>query len=78
MIRHIPARYGIPNMPQSPDIGLNSYSGISDFRIFGQSVINNNCYNSRTSCDFDINIGPVTKAEKRNTATLSKLMMMSY
>ena len=28
---------GIPNLPQSPDIGENSDEGISDFRISGQS-----------------------------------------
>ena len=36
------AKFGIPNLPQSPDIGENSDEGISDFRISGQSLINKN------------------------------------
>ena len=32
-------KFGIPKLPQSPDIGLNSDGGISDFRITGQSLI---------------------------------------
>ena len=43
------AKFGIPNLPQSPDIGQNSDGGISDFRISGQSLINKNCYNSSAS-----------------------------
>ena len=56
-------------MPQSPDIGQNLDAGISDFRISGQSLIKENCYNSKTSDDFDIKLGPVTKLDKRNKTT---------
>ena len=59
-------------MPQSPDIGQNSDGGISDFRISGQSLIKENCHNSRTSDDIDIKLGPVTKLHKRNKTTLKK------
>ena len=57
----IRAEFGIPNLPQSPDIGKNSDGGISDFRISGQSLIKENCHNSRTSNDIDIKLGPVIK-----------------
>ena len=40
--------------------------GISDFRISGQSFLKTNCHNSRTSDDIDMNLGPVTKLDKRN------------
>ena len=46
---------------------------ISDFRISGQSPIKENCHNSRTSDDIHIKLGPVTKFEKRNKATLKKI-----
>ena len=39
-IKDIRAKFGIPNLPQSPDIKQNSDKGISDFRISGQSLIN--------------------------------------
>ena len=58
-------------MPQSPDIGKNSDVGTSDFRVSGQSLIKENCHNSRTSDDIDIKLGPVTKLDKRNK-TMSK------
>ena len=51
-------------MPWSPDIGQNSDGGISDFRISGQSLIKENCRNSRTSDDIDMKLGPVTKLDK--------------
>ena len=57
-------------MLQSPDIGQNSYGGVSDFQIFGQSLINENDHNSRASNDLDMKVRPVTKIEKRNTAIL--------
>ena len=59
-------------MSQSPDIGQNSDGGISDFRISGQSLIKENCHNSRTSDDIDMNLGPVTKLEKGNNKIKSK------
>ena len=39
-IKDIRAKFGIPNLPQSPDIRQNSDKGISNFRISGQSLIN--------------------------------------
>ena len=56
-------------MPQPPDIGQNSDGGISDFQISGQSLIKENCHNSRTSEDIDMELGPVTKSYKRNKTT---------
>ena len=67
-IRDTCAKFRIPNLPQSPDIWENSDRGISDFWISGLSPIKENCHNSRTSNDIDMNIGPVTKLGKRNTA----------
>ena len=52
------------NSPQSPDIGQNSYGGICDSQISGQSLIKENCHNSRTSDDIDMKLGPVTNANK--------------
>ena len=64
-------------MSQSPDIGQNSDEGGYDIPISGQSLINENCCNSRTSNDIDMNLGPVTKLDKRDTATSKKLTMTS-
>ena len=36
--------------------------------------MNENCHNSRTSHDIDMKLGPLTKAEKSNTATSKKKM----
>ena len=66
-MRDIRAKFGIHNLPQSPDIGQNS-----DFRISGQSLIKENCHNSRTSDDIDMKLGPVTKIEKRNKTASKK------
>ena len=46
----------MPNSAQSPDIGQNSDGGISDFRIFGQSLIKENRHNSRTDDDIDMKL----------------------
>ena len=56
-------------MPKSPDISQNTDRGNSNFRISGQSLINESCRNSRTSNDVDMKPEPVTKPEKRNTVT---------
>ena len=64
LIRDVRAKFGIPNSPQSPDIGQNSDGAISDFRISGQSFINGNCHNSRTSDDIDMKLGSETKTWK--------------
>ena len=52
---------------------LNPNGGISNFRISGQSIIKENCHNSRTSDDIDITWTPLTKLDKRNKATSKKL-----
>ena len=71
-IRDIRAKFGIHNLPQSPDIGQNPDGGISDFWISGQSLIKKFCHNSRTSDDIDMKFGPVTKLDKRNKTTSKK------
>ena len=55
--------FGIPNLPQSPDIGQNSDGAISYFWISCQSVIKVFCHNSRTIDDIEMKLGPVTKLE---------------
>ena len=52
-----------------PDIGKNSEGGISDFRIYGQSLIKGNCHNWRTSDDIEMKLKPVTKIDKGNKIT---------
>ena len=68
-ISDIRVKFGIPNVPQSLDNGQNSGKRISHFWISGQSLINENCHNSRTSHDIGIKVAPVTKLEKINMAT---------
>ena len=65
-------------MPQSPDIGQNSYGDFSEFRISGQSLIKENCHKSRTNDDIDIKLKAVPKLDKRNKKTSKTLMMTSY
>ena len=60
-------KFGIPDLSQSPDIGKNSDGGISDLQISGQSLIIENCDNSRNSNDIDMKFGPVTRLGNRNT-----------
>ena len=48
-------------------------TGISNFQISGQSFINKNCHNSRTSHDIDMKHQPVIKLDKRNTTTSKKI-----
>ena len=60
-----------------PDFGQNSDGGISDFRISGQFLTKENCYNSRTSDDIDMKIEPVTRLDKRNKTKLQNLTMTS-
>ena len=66
LIRDIRTKFGISNLPQSPDIGQDLDGGVSDFRISGQSPKKVNCHNSRTSDDIGMNLGPVTKLDKGN------------
>ena len=71
-IRDVGAKFGILCWPQCPDIGQNWDGGISNFRIFGQSLIKKNCHNSWTSDDIDMKLGPVTKLDKKNKTTSKK------
>ena len=59
--------------PQSPDIGQNPDGVIYNFRISGQSLIKENGHNSRTSDDIDMELGLVTKLDKKNKTTSKKL-----
>ena len=68
---NIHAKFGIPSLSQSPDIGNNSDVGISNFRILGQIIYNRNCHSSRTSNDIDMKLGPITKLGTTNI-TISK------
>ena len=47
--------------------------GCFDFQISGQSLIKQNCLNSRTSDDIGMKLGPVTKIDKRNKTILKKI-----
>ena len=68
-MKGICAKFNIPNLPQSPDIGQISRQGISDFRISNQSFINKNGHNSRTSHDINMKLVPVNKLDKRSMTT---------
>ena len=50
----------------------NSDEGVSGFQISGESLINENCHNSRNSNKIDIELGPVTKLDNKNTVTSKK------
>ena len=68
-----PAKFGIPNSSQSPDIGQNSDVSISNLWISGQLLINENCRNSGNNTNIQMKLRPITKLDKRNTATLKKV-----
>ena len=72
-LRDIRAKCGIPNSPQSTDIGQSSDGSISDFRISGQSLTKENCHNSRARDDIGIKLRLVTKLDKRNKTTSKKI-----
>ena len=74
-LRDVRAKFGIPNLPQAPDMGQNSDGGISDFWISSQFLIKVNWHNSRTSDNIDMKPGPVTKPDKGNKTTSKKLLM---
>ena len=76
-VRDIRAKLGVHNSHQCQDIGQNSDGGTSDFRISGQSLIKENGHNSRTSDDIDMNLGPLTKLDKRNETTSKRLTWTS-
>ena len=69
-LRYIRAKFSIPTLPYSPDVGENTEERISDFRISGQSLVKENYHNSRTSdIDnqyIDTKLGSVTKLAKRD------------
>ena len=44
----------------------NTQTGYFLFSDSGQSVMKENCHNSRNSDDIDMKLGPVTKLDKRN------------
>ena len=46
---------------------------ISNLRISGQSLIKENCRNSRTRNDIDMKFGSVTKLDKKNKTTSKKV-----
>ena len=69
---NILVKFGIPNLPQFPDIRLKLDEGVSVFLISGQSLVQENSDNSRTSHDIDMKLGPVTKNDKEKTAILKK------
>ena len=70
-MRDFRSKFGIPNSSQSPDIGQNSYGGILDFPIFGQSLIKRIVITPEPVM-IDIKLGPVTKLHKKNKTTLKK------
>ena len=72
-MRNICAKFGIPNLSQSPDIGQNSDGSIFNFWFSGQSLMNKNCQNSGVSHDIDMNVRPVPKIDSKNTET-SKIL----
>ena len=76
-IRDIGAKFGIPNLSQSPGIGQNSDRGIPDFQVSGLSLMKENCHNFRTCDDIDKKLEPVTKLDKTNKTKSKKLMMKS-
>ena len=61
----------------SSNIGQNADRSISNFQIFVQSVINENCHNSIPSNDIAMKLGPVTKPDIRNTAHVKKQLRMT-
>ena len=64
----IRAKFSIPNSLQSLDIGQNSKRGV----FHGQSLVKENCQNSRTSDNIVLKFTPLTKFEKRYKTTSKK------
>ena len=67
----------VPNLISLTRPSLQILGKISNFWIYGQFFVNENCHNCRTSHDIDIESRPVSKIDKRNTVTSKKLTMMS-
>ena len=76
-ISDIHAKFGVPNLPQSSDIGQSSDRCIFNFCISGQSLTKENGHNSRTSNDVDIKLGSVTIIQMRNKTASKNLTMTS-
>ena len=76
-IKNIRGKFSFPNSFQSPDIGKNSDRDISTLFPWSIHLIKENCYISRTSNDFGMKFGKITKLVKRNTATSKKLTIAS-
>ena len=72
IIRDVHAKFGISNLPQSPDIGKKSDGGISNFWISGQSLIKRNCHNSCTTDDIDMKLNLTRWTKQRQ-----KILMMT-
>ena len=62
-------------LPSLQILGVFAKGRICDSRISDQSLIKENCYNSRTSDDIDMKPGSVTKLDRRNKI-ISKLFKM--
>ena len=58
---------------QFPDIRLNSDGSISNFRISGQSLIKENCHNSRTGYYIDMKLAAVARLDKKNKTKSKKV-----
>ena len=63
---------------QFPDIRLNSDGSISNFRISGQSLIKENCHNSRTSYYIDMKLAAVARLDKKNKTKSKKVWRRRY
>ena len=57
LIRDIRTISSIPNLSKLPVIRQNPRAGVSNFCISGQSLLNENCHNSRTSDDIEMKLG---------------------
>ena len=62
--------------PSLQILGKNQ-TGYFRFPDFWSTLIKENCYNSRTSADIDMKLGPVTKIDKGNITTSKKLTLKS-
>ena len=79
-IRDIRAKFGISNLSQSPNIGQNSDKGISNFRIFGRSIIKENCTSCReivTSLSFFQFMVNLEQSRSRISDAVSARLMFS-
>ena len=66
-------------MPQSRDTGQDSDGGISDFRISGKPLINENCITpAPVMILIAMKLGPVTKLDERNTTTFEDDVVLVY